>query len=130
MTTTKRPTDAELVKLLMDVWRVLFDVLNNETPLDFRIGFDPDPSDRFTAVNALMAAVDAHVTALEAVSAEPSEAKVDRVAYLETALRRIAEGRGAFSRDQLTFAGNVIEDAKRTALAAIAGTWEAPDAEG
>lgn len=47
---------------------------------------------------------------------------------LRAALERIAEGRGAFSRDQLTFAINVIEDAKATALAALAGLSPRGDA--
>jgi len=36
-----------------------------------------------------------------------------------TALKEIMEGRGAFSRDQLEFAGNVIDEAKSLAKAAI-----------
>jgi len=39
---------------------------------------------------------------------------------LRIALERIAEGRGPFSRDQLTFAQNVIEECKRIANEALA----------
>lgn len=38
------------------------------------------------------------------------------------ALKKIAEGRGRFSTDQLTFASNTIDDMKELALAAIAET--------
>lgn len=42
------------------------------------------------------------------------------LADLLAALRKIAEGRGRFSTDQLTFASNTIDDMKELALAAIA----------
>lgn len=51
----------------------------------------------------------------------------DRIAYLEAALREIAQGRGAFSRDQLTFAANVIRESKQIAQDALDGTWAAPE---
>jgi len=38
----------------------------------------------------------------------------------ENALRKISEGRGPFSRDQLTFATNVIEESKSLANEALA----------
>jgi len=44
-----------------------------------------------------------------------------RVARLEAALRQIQKGEGRFSRDQYEFACNVIEEAKETARAALAG---------
>ena len=62
----------------------------------------------------------------EPVAAARTPATDAPVAYLKAALRLIAEGRGAFSRDQLTFATNVIEEAKRIATDALAGTWEMP----
>jgi hypothetical protein len=45
-------------------------------------------------------------------------------AMLRAALADIREGRGAFSRDQHQFALNVIEQSKRIANSALAGTYE------
>ncbi len=42
-----------------------------------------------------------------------------KVAKYEEALREIAKGEGTFSRDQLTFANSVIENAKRIATEAL-----------
>jgi succinate dehydrogenase/fumarate reductase flavoprotein subunit len=42
-----------------------------------------------------------------------------RVAELEEALREIEKAEGAFSLDQLTHAGNVIENSQRIAAAAL-----------
>lgn len=39
---------------------------------------------------------------------------------LREALTKIAKGEGVFNRDQLTFANNVIDEAKETARAALA----------
>lgn len=43
---------------------------------------------------------------------------------LRAALEDIAKGNGAFSRDQYTFACNVIENMKSIATRALAGTYE------
>lgn len=43
---------------------------------------------------------------------------------LRAALEDIAKGNGAFSRDQYTFACNVIENMKSIAARALAGTYE------
>ena len=51
------------------------------------------------------------------------------VAYLRAALREIAKARGAYSRDPLTHAGNTIESMAEIAKAALAHTWEIPDAD-
>lgn len=52
------------------------------------------------------------------------EAERDR---MREALKEIAEGRGTFSRDQLTFATSVIEEAKATARAALSQSHEGRD---
>ncbi len=50
-----------------------------------------------------------------------------QVIYLCDALREIAQGRGAFSLDHFTHANNAIENMKRIANEALAGTWENDD---
>jgi hypothetical protein len=45
----------------------------------------------------------------------------EKNARLTAALREIAKGEGAFSRDPLTHAGNCIEYMKRLAVRALAG---------
>lgn len=52
---------------------------------------------------------------------------VERVKYLEAALRELSQPRGRYSRDRLTHAQNVIEDMAALAEAALAGTWEVDD---
>ncbi len=53
----------------------------------------------------------------------------NEVEYLRAALRQIAKCEGRFSRDQLTHAGNTIEDMEAIANGALAGTWTVPDAD-
>ena len=57
--------------------------------------------------------------AYRVVGKQASEAQAALVEARE-ALAKIAEGRGAFSRDPLTHAANVIDEAKATAAAALA----------
>lgn len=45
----------------------------------------------------------------------------------ERALKKIAEGRGRYSRDPLTHADNTIEDMKAVASAALAGEYPEPE---
>lgn len=49
--------------------------------------------------------------------------RADEITRLKGALRKIAEGRGRFSRDPLTFATNVIEDMKGIATSALEDKW-------
>lgn len=49
-----------------------------------------------------------------------ANAAADQIERMRCALGQIAEGRGAFSRDQLTFATNCIESMKEIARNALA----------
>lgn len=51
---------------------------------------------------------------------------LERVAYLEAALRKIAKREGRYSRDHHQHAANTIEDMAAVAEKALAGTWDAP----
>jgi hypothetical protein len=61
-------------------------------------------------------------TDLENVEQKPSETEM-----LRAALKQIAKCEGAYSRDPLTHAGNVIEQSKRIAESALAGTFDPDD---
>ena len=65
--------------------------------------------------------VDEISAAIREAVAEEAVTLRARVARLEAALRQIQKGEGRFSRDQYEFACNVIEEAKETARAALAG---------
>jgi len=62
-----------------------------------------------------------------ATTAAQMREAADRMEMMRAALLHIAEGRGAYSRDQHEFACNVIEEAKRTATAALEGRYEYKD---
>jgi len=51
-------------------------------------------------------------------------AMADRIEMMRAALESIREGRGAYSRDQYTFACNVIEESKRIATEALEDRYE------
>lgn len=66
--------------------------------------------------------------ALARVVAEREQALQRQVEGLRAALEQIAKGEGTFSRDLLTHAENVIEEAKATARAALAPPASGGDA--
>jgi len=51
-------------------------------------------------------------------------AMADRMEMMRAALESIREGRGAYSRDQYTFACNVIEASQRIATEALENRYE------
>lgn len=54
----------------------------------------------------------------------------DSTRYLMGALKEIAKREGAFSRDRLQHANNVIENMAGIAERALDGTWKAPGSDG
>lgn len=69
--------------------------------------------------DGLLPAVQDAMQRLALAEPEAQRLRAQRKELLD-ALKKITEGRGQFSLDQQEFANNVIEEAKATALAAIA----------
>lgn len=81
----------------------------NETPRTDRVAIELNDEDRRRLGVDWESAVDGEFTnSLERENGD-----------MLAALKEIAKGEGAFSRDQLTFASNVIENTKRIAEEAI-----------